>query len=57
MAKLLRAFEYKIEKITLLPADGGRFEVTVNGKLIYSKLKTSRYPELSEVLDLVRELT
>ena len=56
MAELLRSFESTIEKITLIPADGGRFEVTVNGKLIYSKLKTSRHPEPSEILDLVREL-
>lgn len=57
MAELLRALEYTIESITLIPADGGKFEVTVNGDLVYSKLKTLRHPEPGEVLDLVRELT
>lgn len=57
MAELLRTFEYTIESITLIPSDGGRFEVTVNGDLVYSKLKTLRHPEPSEVVALVRELT
>jgi len=33
----------------LVPSDGGRFEVSVNGSLIYSKLKTGRFPEYEEI--------
>ena len=56
MAELVRAFEYDIEEITLIPSDGGKYEVTVNGDLIYSKLKTNRHAESGEVLALVRKL-
>jgi selenoprotein W-related protein len=56
MAELVKAFEYDIEEITLVPSDGGKFEVTVNGDLVYSKLKTKRHAEEGEVLTLVRKL-
>ena len=56
MAELVRAFEYEIEEISLVPSDGGKFEVTVNGTLVYSKLKTKRHAEEGEVLALVRKL-
>ncbi len=56
MAELVRSFEYDIEEITLVPSDGGKFEVTVNGTLAYSKLKTKRHAEEGEVLGLVRKL-
>jgi len=39
-----------------VPSDGGRFEVSVNGKLIYSKLQTRRHVEPGEVNELVRNL-
>jgi selenoprotein W-related protein len=42
--------------MTLVPSDGGRFEVTVNDRLIYSKLQTHRHAEPGEVVGLVRKL-
>ena len=33
----------------LLPSSGGAFEVTVNGKLVFSKKTTGRFPELDEL--------
>ena len=57
MAEVVRAFEYDLEEIMLIPSDGGRFEVTVNETLVYSKLKTKRHAELGEVLGLVRKFT
>lgn len=56
MAELLRTFEERIESIELIPSDGGKFEVTVNGNLLYSKLKTNRHAKDGEVLGLVREI-
>ena len=53
---LLKKFEPEIESLTLLPSDGGRFEVTVNGTLLYSKLKTGRQAEPGEVLGLLEKL-
>ena len=40
----------------MFPSDGGRFEVVVNDKLIYSKLETRRHTEPGEVASLVRSL-
>lgn len=53
MADLLKAHETKIASIRLVPSDGGRFEVTVGGELVFSKLKAGRHPQEGEVLRLV----
>jgi len=37
----------------LLPSSGGRFEVWVDGELVFSKLAEKRFPEDAELLDLV----
>ncbi|MDQ0350725.1 selenoprotein W-related protein [Alkalibacillus filiformis] len=34
----------------LVPAAGGAFEVTVDGKKLYSKLDTGVFPEAEEVI-------
>jgi selenoprotein W-related protein len=51
----LKEFEPEIESITLVPSDGGRFELTVNERLLYSKLETHRHAEPGEVAELVRK--
>jgi len=56
MDELLKNYEHVIETITLVPSDGGKFEVTVNGQLVYSKLETHRHVEPGEMLGLVRKL-
>jgi selenoprotein W-related protein len=54
-AELLDEFEPEIEAVKLVPSDGGRFEISVNGNLIYSKLQTHRHVEPGEVVSLVRQ--
>ena len=54
MAELLKDFEPEIRSVTLLPSDGGRFEVKVNGSLLYSKLQTGQHVEPGEVVRLLR---
>lgn len=54
--ELLKNFEFDIQELKLIPSDGGRFEVSVNGQLIYSKLQTKRHAEPGEVLGLVRKI-
>ncbi len=54
-ADLLKEFEFQIASLTLVPSSGGRFEFTVNGKLLYSKLQTNRHAEPGEVVALVRK--
>lgn len=53
---LLKNYEYEIGSLAVIPSDGGRFEVTVNDDLIYSKLQTKRHAEPGEVLKLVKQL-
>jgi selenoprotein W-related protein len=53
--ELLEAYESQIESLTLVPSDGGRFEVSVNEVLVFSKLKTHRHAEPGEIADLVRK--
>lgn len=55
MAELLHNFEADIESITLLPSDGGCFEVTVNDRLIYSKLQTGRHVNEGELISLIQK--
>ena len=54
--ELLKQFEHLIEVITLLPSDGGRFEVTVNGRLIYSKVKANRHVQPGEIVGLINKI-
>jgi len=52
----LKNYEHVIETITLVPSDGGRFEVAVNGRLLYSKLETHRHAATGEILGLVKKI-
>ncbi len=54
--ELLKNYEHLVEDVKLIPSDGGKFEVTVNGQLLYSKLATHRHAEPGEVLGLVRKM-
>jgi selenoprotein W-related protein len=56
MDELLKNYEHLIETITLVPSDGGRFEVMVNGQLLYSKLGLHRHAEPGEVLRLIKKI-
>jgi len=55
-ADLLKTLEPEIESLSLVPSTGGRYEVTVNDKLVYSKLQTGRHADPGEVVGLVRTL-
>ena len=41
--------------IKLVPSTGGVFEVSLNGKVIFSKLKLDRYPNVNEVEDIIAD--
>jgi len=51
----LNDFEAEIDSLTLIPSDGGRFEFTVNGRLLFSKLQLGRDAESGEVPGLLRK--
>lgn len=52
---MLRYFEPQITQLVLIPGAGGRFEVTVDDVLIYSKLGTGRHAEPGEVVEALRQ--
>ncbi len=41
----------------LVPGSGGIFDVKLDGKLIFSKHETGRFPEDKEVLDALGRLS
>jgi selenoprotein W-related protein len=41
--------------LTLIPSEGGVFEVTVNGELIHSKSETGKFPQPGAVLAKLKE--
>jgi selenoprotein W-related protein len=51
-----KAIEGQLESLTLIPSGGGRFEVTVNDKLAYSKMTTGRHANRGEVVGLIKAL-
>lgn len=55
MAELVKTYEFKIQSFLLVPSDGGRFEITVNDRLLYSKLQTNRHAEEGEVSKLIEK--
>ena len=55
VTELLKNFEPQIENIALVPGMGGRFEVSINDELIFSKLELGRHAEAGEVVKLVRK--
>jgi selenoprotein W-related protein len=54
--ELLKDYEHAIESVALIPSDGGRFEVSVNGQLIFSKLQLKRHAEAGEVVSLIHKM-
>ncbi len=49
--------EARIESLTLIPSSGGKFEVTVNGEVIFSKKGLGRHAEPGEVYGLIKAKT
>lgn len=47
-------FKQDISSLTLVPMGGGVFEVTVNGKKIYSKKETGEFPDPAAIVKAVR---
>ena len=43
--RLLERFKQGISSFELVPSKGGCFELTVDGRLVYSKLQTGDFPD------------
>ena len=53
--ELLQGWAPIIETIELVPSSKGRFEVSLDGELIFSKAALGRHAEPGEVVGLVRD--
>jgi selenoprotein W-related protein len=53
VAELLGGWAPRIALATLRPSGGGRFEVTLDGELLYSKAALGRHAEPGEISSLV----
>jgi selenoprotein W-related protein len=51
--KLLTEYKQRITDLSLIPGGGGCFELSVNGELLYSKLKTGQFPDEAAMLEAV----
>lgn len=52
--ELLTTFEEEIGELVLKPGAGGIFEVHADGALIWSRKASGRFPEITELKQLVR---
>ncbi len=55
MVEILAEFEAQLEAVRLLPTVGGVYEVSLDGRLVYSKVATGRHAEPGEVMGLLRD--
>ena len=54
-SRVLTTFKQKVSNLTLVPSGGGCFELTANGELLYSKLKTSQFPDEQSIIDMLEK--
>jgi selenoprotein W-related protein len=53
--ELLSTFDGDIQALTLKPGTGGIFEIHVDGELLWSRKERGRFPEITELKQLVRD--
>ncbi len=52
--EIINAYGDNLETITLTRGPSGRFEVTVDGQNVYSKMETKRHAQPGEVVESMR---
>jgi len=51
----LNEYGPQIASWELIPSDGGKFELTVNGDLLFSKKELGRHAEEGEIMAIFKE--
>jgi selenoprotein W-related protein len=54
--RILGTYKQQVQSLTLVPSRGGCFELTVDGKLIYSKLQTGEFPEERQLVAQIGQM-
>jgi selenoprotein W-related protein len=52
-SRILSEYKLQIESLELVPDKGGCFELSLNGELVYSKLKTGEFPDEARMLGVI----
>jgi selenoprotein W-related protein len=52
--RLLTTFKQGISSLVLEPSSGGCFELSVDGELVYSKLKTGQFPDEDKLVQQLK---
>lgn len=55
MDAILDQYQQYLKTLTLIPSDGGRFEISVDGDLVFSGLDTGRFPGEEELSQLIAD--
>lgn len=55
MQELFTTFEEELDEISLKQGTGGIFDIYANDKLIFSRKEMGRFPEITELKQLVRD--
>jgi selenoprotein W-related protein len=53
--ELLTTLQDEIGELVLMPGTGGVFEVRIDGDAIWSRATQSRFPEIKELKQIVRD--
>ncbi|OAI09823.1 selenoprotein [Methylomonas koyamae] len=54
--ELLTTFDSELSELALQPGTGGIFEVTADGVPVWSRKERGRFPEITELKQLVRDV-
>jgi len=54
--RLLEYYKHDIEQLQLVPSGGSRFEVTVSGTLVFSKLAEDRFPDFGAIKEALKAI-
>jgi selenoprotein W-related protein len=53
--ELLTTFEQELGSVALAPGEGGVFDITIDGDLLFSRKQAGRFPDIKELKQLVRD--
>ena len=53
--ELLTTFEAEIDEVALRPGSGGVFDIHAAGRLLWSREREGRFPDIKELKQLVRD--
>ena len=53
--ELLTTFESELGGVTLSPGTGGIFDIHIDAKILWSRKKEDRFPDIKELKQIVRD--